>query len=263
MRFSVITPTFNRREVVRRAIASGLQFVRTAGDGEVVVIDDASRDGTADMLRSQYAAELSGGLMKLVARQANGGSTVAKSDGARNASGDWLVFLDSDDELLPQAAAVIPEFIDAHAGTKLFLFRCVDENDRLIGPPRAAGPLSFAELVNNGTPGECLPVASRAAFLEFPSDKDVLAYEFMSLLRIVRTHGDAMLSESTARRYHTDGNDRLTSRMGNLRRARKHAEGFAAMLREFGPAMSPQKRRQIRLRILCYRMLAACGLSRI
>lgn len=256
MRFSVITPTFNRREVVRRSIESSLQFVRTVGDSEVVVIDDASRDGTADMLRAQYARELSDGLIKLVVRQTNGGSTVAKSDGARNGRGDWLVFLDSDDELMPEAAAM-PAFIDAHRDAAVFFFRCVDQAGHLIGPPMPPRSLSLSYLLAVGTPGECLPVISRLAFLKYPADNDPLGFEFLATLRVVRAYGPAALSDAVARRYYTSHDDRLSSRAGNLQRAKKHVEGLRRMLTEFGTMIPWRKRLRIFIRIFCYSVIAA------
>jgi glycosyltransferase involved in cell wall biosynthesis len=69
MRFSVVTATFNRRTLLPRALNSALEFVRIVGDGEVVVIDDASHDGTVDMIRTVYAAQIEAGLLKLVGRR--------------------------------------------------------------------------------------------------------------------------------------------------------------------------------------------------
>lgn len=258
MKFSIITPTYNRRSIVQRAIDSSLEFARAVGDSEVVVVDDASQDDTVGVIWGRYREALAAGILKLVERRQNGGSTVAKADGARRASGDWLVFLDSDDELLPEASRSIPAFIDAHRDAPVFLFRCIDQDNRPIGPPVPPRPLSFNELLTAGTPGECLPVVSRLAFLEFPTDNDVLAYEFMSILRIVRARGPAMLSDAVARRYHIEGADRLTSRAGNMRRAAQHALGFRRMLEEFGPAMPLRKRVGICLRIFCYGLIAVC-----
>jgi glycosyltransferase involved in cell wall biosynthesis len=257
MRFSIITPTFNRREVVRRSLDSSLQFVRAAGDGEVVVVDDASRDGTVEMLHAQYTKELSGGLIKLVARQTNGGSTVAKSDGARTASGDWLVFLDSDDELTPGAAHAMPAFVDAHRDAAVCFFRCIDQTGHLIGPPMPLRMLSLEYLLAVGTPGECLPVISRTAFLEYPADNDPLGFEFLATLRIVRAYGPAALSDAVARRYYTSHDDRLSSRTGNLQRAKKHVVGLRRTLSEFGTLIPWRKRLGIFLRIFCYSVIAA------
>jgi glycosyltransferase involved in cell wall biosynthesis len=261
MRFSVITPTFNRQQIVRRAIESGLEFVRAVGDSEVVVIDDASSDDTVEMIRNTYARELDSGLLKLVTREKNGGSTAAKSDGARQARGDLLIFLDSDDELLPEAATAIPAFVKSHADAPVFFFRCIDQNQQMIGSHASPRALTLVELLTAGTPGECLPVISRKSFLEFTPDGDPLGFEFLSVLRIVRAHGPAMLSDSVVRRYHTEGNDRLTSRAGNLRRANHLVLGFRNMLTEFGSAMPLRYRLGIYLRMGCYRAIALCGFA--
>jgi glycosyltransferase involved in cell wall biosynthesis len=262
MRFSVITPTFNRGATVSRAIDSSLAFARAVGACEVIVIDDASLDGTAEMVRNSYAKELKAGILKLLGRSQNGGSTVAKTQGARHASGDWLVFIDDDDELVPEASITLPAFANEHNDSPVLLFRCVDQIGNLVGPPVPPSALDFDHLLTRGTPGECLPVVARTAFLEFPSENDVPAYEFLAILRIVRAHGPAMLSDAVARRYHMEGSDRLTSRAGNLRRARQHAEGFRRMYREFGSMMPMQKRIGIQLRIFCYSLVAACGIGR-
>jgi glycosyltransferase involved in cell wall biosynthesis len=257
MRFSIITPTFNRRDVVRRSIDSGLQFVRAVGNSEIVVIDDASKDGTVGMLRNHYVRELRDGLIKLVAREENGGSTVAKSDGARNATGDWLIFLDSDDELLPEAATAMPNFIGAHRDAKVFLFRCIDTTGRLIGPPMAPQSRSLFYLLTVGTPGECLPVLSRTAFLKSPADNDPMGFEFLSTLRVVQAFGPAVLSDAVTRRYYTSHHDRLTSRLGNLRRAKSLVSGLSTTLREFGAIIPLSKRLGIFVRIICYSLIAA------
>ena len=255
MRFSIVTPTFNRRAIVARAIDSALPLVRAFPGSEIVAVDDASRDGTVEMLQGAYARELTEGLLKLVVRPQNGGSTAAKADGARSASGDWLVFLDSDDELLPEATTAMPAFIAAYRETPVFFFRCIDQAGRLIGPLVLPRALSLTDLLSVGTPGECLPVISRPAFVRFPPDNDPAAFEFLSTLRVVQAYGPAMLSDAIARRYYTEHEDRLTSRSGNLRRVKKHVEGFRRTLREFGALMPLRKRAAILVRIFCYSLI--------
>ena len=58
MRFSIVITTFQRRHIVCRAIDSALAFAAArGGDTEVIVVDDASMDGTSGMIRSTYAEE--------------------------------------------------------------------------------------------------------------------------------------------------------------------------------------------------------------
>ena len=92
--FSVLIPVYNREEYVREAIDSVLS--QTFMDYELIVVDDGSTDRTPDVLESY------GNRIKMV-RQSNQGSVVAKNNAASVATGEYLVFLDSDDILFPFA----------------------------------------------------------------------------------------------------------------------------------------------------------------
>lgn len=99
MRFSVIVPTSNRAELALRAIDSAL----AAGAAEVVVVDDASVDRTWERLGERYGAEPRVRAMRL---ERNAGPSVARNRGFAAASGDAVLFLDSDDTLTPDALAL-------------------------------------------------------------------------------------------------------------------------------------------------------------
>ena len=260
--FSIITPTFQRGQVIRASIDSSLAFARATSDAEVIVVDDASTDGTPDMIRAVYAREIDSGLLVVAQRATNGGVTAAKNDGARGARGDWLIFLNSDDRLLSIAAQAIPAFAAQHKTASVLFFRCQDEAGNLIGPPSPAGPLDLDTLLRRGTPGECLPVVSRTVFLAHPYDEDLRGFEYLAYLRVVQRHGPAMLSETVARRYATTGADRLSTLAGRLRRADLIARGFARLRAEFGNKLGFRQQAALALRIVCYRLAAIIGFSR-
>jgi glycosyltransferase involved in cell wall biosynthesis len=90
MKVSAVIPTFNRRAYVIRAIESVM--LQTVPVDEVIVIDDGSNDGTADAIQSCY-----GDLVRVV-RQPNGGVSAARRRGVAEARGQWIAFLDSDDQ---------------------------------------------------------------------------------------------------------------------------------------------------------------------
>jgi glycosyltransferase involved in cell wall biosynthesis len=90
---SVVIPTFNRADTISRAVRSILK--QDTIETEVVVIDDGSTDDTAAVL-----AEIADSRLTVLA-QPNSGRCAARNAGAGIARHDWLVFLDSDDELLP------------------------------------------------------------------------------------------------------------------------------------------------------------------
>jgi glycosyltransferase involved in cell wall biosynthesis len=90
-KISVIIPVFNRRREVLRAIASVL--VQTLQPDEILVVDDASTDGTADAV-----AALQDRRIKLLRHMQNRGAAAARNTGIEAAEGSWIAFLDSDDE---------------------------------------------------------------------------------------------------------------------------------------------------------------------
>ncbi len=94
---SVIIPTYNRAVLVQEAVASVLAQSRR--DFELLVVDDASTDGTEAALAT-FAARLR--WMRLERR---GGVSAARNVGIRAARGEWLAFLDSDDLWLPEKLA--------------------------------------------------------------------------------------------------------------------------------------------------------------
>ena len=96
VRVTVLIPVFNGAAFVGTAIDSALD--QRAVQVEVIVIDDGSTDDTPDVLAS-YGDRIS------VVRQQNRGHVVARNRGARSARGEWLAFLDADDEWLPDKLA--------------------------------------------------------------------------------------------------------------------------------------------------------------
>jgi glycosyltransferase involved in cell wall biosynthesis len=91
---SVVIPTFNRSELVRQAISSAIN--QTSPPDQIIVVDDGSTDDTAQVVRAFGSA------VKYV-HQENGGVGRARNTGVAHARGEYILFLDSDDTLRPQA----------------------------------------------------------------------------------------------------------------------------------------------------------------
>jgi hypothetical protein len=111
-RVSIVMPTYNRADSILRAVDSiRAQWFE---DWELVVVDDGSTDGTADVL---------GGLSEpriRVVRQANGGTYVARNTGLGAVRGDFVAFLDSDDEWCEWHLALAMAFFTAHPAEHIY-----------------------------------------------------------------------------------------------------------------------------------------------
>lgn len=102
---SIIIPTYNRPQLLPRAVKSALE--QTVDDLEVVVVDDAS----AEPVNLPEHPRL-----KIVRLSVNSGIATARNAGALAARGRWLAYLDDDDQLLPHMAEVS---LEALASTTL------------------------------------------------------------------------------------------------------------------------------------------------
>lgn len=96
MRLSVVIPTYNRSATIGRALLSIER--QTLLPDEVVVVDDGSTDGTLQVLKD-WESRLP---LKIVS-QKNAGASAARNTGIRNALGEFVAFIDSDDEYEPHA----------------------------------------------------------------------------------------------------------------------------------------------------------------
>lgn len=92
---SVIIPLYNKESIIERSLQSVLS--QDYDDFEIVVVNDGSTDRSAEIVKS-----LTDPRVHLI-EQENGGPSKARNTGVKHAKGDWIVFLDADDELLPGA----------------------------------------------------------------------------------------------------------------------------------------------------------------
>jgi glycosyltransferase involved in cell wall biosynthesis len=102
VRFSVLIPVYNRDNYINQAVDSVLN--QTFSDFELIVIDDGSTDRSAEVLKS-YGSKL-----KFI-QQRNQGPEIARNAAATVARGEYLVYLDSDDLLLPFALETFDKVI--------------------------------------------------------------------------------------------------------------------------------------------------------
>ena len=91
---SVIIPTYNRASMIGQAVSSVLE--QDYKEFEVLVVDDLSQDNTEEVVKS-----IKDSRVRYIRRDQNSGAGAARNTGIRQAKGEYIAFLDSDDEFLP------------------------------------------------------------------------------------------------------------------------------------------------------------------
>lgn len=116
--FSIVIPAYNRERFIGRAIRSCLN--QSLDDFEVIIVDDGSTDRSVEMVQ-----EFKDSRVRLIRHETNQERLIARNTGALAAKGEWIVWFDSDDELVPEALEVMKNRVEEVAPEVLGLtFRC-------------------------------------------------------------------------------------------------------------------------------------------
>lgn len=105
MSISIVITAFNQRSLIERAIASCLASLDHAH--ELIVVDDGSEDGTREYLLTLP----SHAKLKLVLNTTNKGTLLSRRIGSNHATGEYVLFLDGDDEIIPSGIAKLSTLI--------------------------------------------------------------------------------------------------------------------------------------------------------
>ena len=111
MLISVVIPLYNKQYYIRKAIESVL--IQTNPCFELIVVDDGSTDQSADIVNSFEDHRI------LLIQQENSGVSKARNKGVYEANGDWVSFLDADDEYEPDFLKEAENFINGHTRSNI------------------------------------------------------------------------------------------------------------------------------------------------
>lgn len=131
---SVVIPTYNRAALIGRAVGSVL--AQTAGDLELIVVDDGSTDNTAAVVRAVQDPRLI-----YLPQPQNLGVSAARNIGIRAARGEWVAFLDSDDRWRPQKLQRQLQDLQhsGFAGVAAYCRMCRTDGRHVIEVPQGEG----------------------------------------------------------------------------------------------------------------------------
>lgn len=128
MKFSIITPTYKRRTMLNRSVQSLLAQSYT--NWEMIVVNDSPGDLSYENFTVEFADERIHYVLNDINRGVNYSRNRALDMVSKNS--DWVIFLDDDDYLAPEALEGLRDLIIAHSKTKWFVTNRAYANDVLV-----------------------------------------------------------------------------------------------------------------------------------
>jgi glycosyltransferase involved in cell wall biosynthesis len=244
--FSVIMPVYNRAAVVGRAIRSCLAQEEVSF--ELIAVDDGSTDDSVAAVKAFDDPRI-----RLMVHEQNRGPCPARNTAMAAARGEWFVFLDSDDELLPGALQTIQRrALAAPPDVGVLRFMCVDEEGTSPVPPHQDQILDYEDYlrwIESAVKAETLPCVRADMFpnVRYVDSHAMETWYHLELARNTRL----MACSDVVRRYHHDMPDRLTAPTPerDLRYASDVAEDAARILDVHGDALRRCAPRTYRMRL--------------
>ena len=111
MKLSIIIPAYNCEKTIENCLSSILNRKVQGLDVEILIVDDGSLDGTSKIVQNISKND---SRIKYI-YQENTGAGAARNLGLKNITGDYVWFIDGDDEVSPNAVNIIKYELNKHA----------------------------------------------------------------------------------------------------------------------------------------------------
>lgn len=120
IKISIIIPVYNKELYLKRCFDNILSQIKTHEDAyEIVVVDDGSTDSSSSIIKSYAERSKS---IRLIT-QKNSGVSVARNTGIKTAKGEFVVFLDADDEIVNDTLQIVLSYLNSKPETDILEIR--------------------------------------------------------------------------------------------------------------------------------------------
>lgn len=207
--FSIVIPLYNRAELISRVIDSCLK--QEFSDFEIIVVDDGSQDCSCGVVEAIRDTRI-----RLIRHDTNRGVCPARNTGIANARGEWILPVDSDDELLPGSLSIAHRMaseLPPDIAMVRFMNR-MSTGEPSPDPPFVdmlwdyEGYLRWAESALDARRSDASKIFRRSCFnqIKYPEDRTMegkFHLDFSRMFKTVVTPAELVL-------IHQDANNRLT-----------------------------------------------------
>jgi glycosyltransferase involved in cell wall biosynthesis len=183
VKITVATPVYNREDCIGRCIESVIN--QTKLPFEMLLVDDGSTDGTKNVIK-KYQQEHP--VIKLFEAPKNGGENYARNRCVEHALGDFILWLDSDDYILPDSIESIQNSIKENPG---FLHYMFVPSDRVNGFSKSSSGFSiekrivtYEDWLTEKVSGDFVHIMHRSLFESLPFFEEIRGFPGVNFLRI-------------------------------------------------------------------------------
>lgn len=238
---SVIIPTYNRADLIERAVRSVLD--QTFTDLECLVVDDGSTDETVSVVRS-----IDDDRVTVIEHGENGGAAAARNAGIDASSGEYLAFLDDDDVWRPEKLAKQIDLLESAPDSVGLVYCWMDyyDDDSLVTAyrPELRGDI-FLDVLDKQRIGNSSTLVAPAHVVTDVGgfDESILRGDDGDFIRRVALDYDVeYVSETLVDAYIDHGHRRITSQ--DEKGARNAIHDQKAKLQKFSTQFDehPEKR---------------------
>jgi|GEM_PF-3355191 len=181
---TVAIPVYNREDCIGTCIESVLS--QTVSPFEILIVDDGSTDHTKDIILKykSFASNIS-----FFAAPKNGGENYARNRCVEYAKGEFIFWLDSDDQLLPNAIENINNVLKEHTGFLHYMFLTSDRQKEFKTNSRFSGNLhitTYKDWVTFNVSGDFAHLMHKSVFEGLPFFEQIRGFPGINFLRIHR-----------------------------------------------------------------------------
>jgi len=258
--FSFIIPTYNRADIICEALESvRLEQEKTGFVLEVLIADDFSNDDTQIVVESWCKKEnIEWVSYEKLLRKA--GVCAARNNGVDRAKGEYLIFLDSDDQILPGSLAHIKAVFEKHKNVDLY-YGAIQKKSGASGVLPASASmekvLNYKHYLSLKGVGEYLHVC-RSALLANPTYRfceQLNGFETLLWMKVLREGAKLWIDPRPVRLYDDLRKDRLCHPQNLRKDSLRLATGFQLFFKEFGASiekLQPEYWNALLFRVIFY-----------
>jgi glycosyltransferase involved in cell wall biosynthesis len=209
---TIIMPTYNRAHTFERAVGSVLK--QSYSNIELIIIDDGSTDHTLKILDQFIDSRI-----KVVRHEINKGVTAAKNTGLKEITGEWFTYLDSDDEMVPEAIEKMMEIpLSLDPTISAVTCNCWDTTTNSFSGKglNKSQYLGINELMTI-CKGEFWGITKTSLLKQDTFNERIAGFENILWYKI-NERGNRFYIHEALRVYHTEGSDRILKSQYNLKK---------------------------------------------